>query len=76
MTAAIILLLVGFFLVCYGAVRGINLAIQMWWLLCQICFMKDLERISYDISIIDRLRIVVPIVAGVIAIVFGFRILP
>jgi len=75
MSAAILLLVTGFLLVCYGTVRGINLAIQMWWLLCQICF-KDLNKISYDIPIFYRLLIVAPIVAGIIAIVFGFRILP
>lgn len=75
MSAAILLLVTGFLLVCYGAVRGINLAIQMWWLLCQICF-KDLNKISYEISMFHRWLIVAPIVAGIIAIVFGFRLLP
>lgn len=76
MTSAILLLVCGSLLVCLGIVVAINLAIRMWWLLCNICFDKDLRKISYDIPMYHRWSIPVYIVSGIITIVFGFRLLP
>ena len=75
MTAAILLLVLGFLLTCYGIVLGMSIAIQMWWLLCQICF-KDLNKISYNIPLYHRWLIAGSLVGGIICIIFGFRILP